>query len=145
MPGRTEVIHAVRRSLLACTLLLSAAGCTPPAAAGGGAEASAGAEAESGVALLNRDEALRAMDRSYDPLMRDAGVTGTVVVDLALQADGTVRAARVVRSTHERFSASAQEAARVLRFAPPSRAGAAVRVQMQFIHRRGEITVLVVQ
>lgn len=60
-------------------------------------------------------------------------------MDVALKTDGAVRAARVVRSTHERFTDSARRIARVLRFTPP---GAAVRVRMEFIHRRGEIAVV---
>ncbi len=103
---------------------------------------SAGADVDaSGVALLNEAEALRAMDRFYDPLRRDAGGTGRVFVDGALQADGTVRDADVVRSTHDRFTDSALRVARLLRFTPPAAAGAAARVRMEVIHRGGEIEV----
>jgi TonB family protein len=115
----------------------------PPATVG--AEADAAAAAAGGVALLNRAEALRAMDRAYEPLLRDAGVTGTVVADLALEPDGTVRAARVVRSTHDSFRVSARAAARAFRFTPPAEAGAVVRVRMEFIYNRGEITVIAVE
>lgn len=119
------------RILLLSALLVSAS-CTPPATVG----------AEGGIALLNQAEAVRAMDMFYDPLLRDAGVTGTVVVDLALEADGTVRESRVVRSTHELFTDSARRAARIMRFTPQAEPGAAVRVRMQFIYRGGEIEVL---
>jgi TonB family protein len=137
--GKLEMIHVVRPLLLPA-LLLAAAACAPPATFD--AEADVAAAAAGGVALLNRAEALRAMDRAYDPLLRDAGVTGTVVADLALEPDGTVRAARVVRSTHESFSASAERAARAFRFTPPAQAGAVVRVRMGFIYNRGEIAVI---
>jgi TonB family protein len=130
------------RTLLFSALLAAVGGCAPPATVGAEAGASVAAGTDGGVALLNQAEALRAMDRFYDPLLRDAGVTGTVVVDVALQADGTVRAARVVRSTHDRFTDSAERAARVLKFTPQAEPGAAVRIQMQFIYRRGEIEVV---
>lgn len=130
------------RALLLGVLLLAAGGCAPPATVGAEAGASVAADSTGGPALLNRAEAVRAMDMFYDPLLRDAGVTGSVVVDVALQADGTVRAARVASSTHERFSDSAERVARLLRFTPPDEAGAAVRVRMEFIYHRGQIAVV---
>ncbi|HEU4880627.1 MAG TPA: TonB family protein [Longimicrobium sp.] len=130
------------RILLLCALLVSAAGCTPPATVGAEAGAPVSAGAEGGVALLNQAEAVRAMDAFYDPLLRDAGVTGTAIVDVVLMADGTVREARVVRATHDSFRVSARQVARTLRFTPRAEPGAAVRVRMEFIHRRGEIAVV---
>jgi TonB family protein len=140
-----KMLHIVRSMLLPALLLVVVAACTPAATAGVEADAPVSASTAGGVALLNRAEALRAMDRAYEPLLRDAGVTGTVVADLALEPDGTVRAARVVRSTHDSFSPSARSAARAFRFAPPAQAGAVVRVRMEFIYNRGEITVIAVE
>src|SRR5690349_14466254 len=98
MMERNESARSMIRILLLSALLVSAGGCTPPATVGAEAGASVSAGEEGGVALLNEAEGRRAMDMFYDPLLRDAGVTGRVFVDVALQADGTVRAARVVRS-----------------------------------------------
>jgi TonB family protein len=141
MIGSGESGRSMIRILLLSALLVSAAGCTPPATGGVEAGAAPSAAADGGVALLNRAEAVRAMDMFYDPLLRDAGVTGRVFVDVALQADGTVRAARVVRSTHERFTDPAERVARLLRFTPQAEPGTAVRLRMEFIYRRGEIVV----
>jgi TonB family protein len=130
------------RILLLSALLVPAAGCTPPATVGAEAAASVSASEEGGVALLNEAEGRRAMDMFYDPLLRDAGVTGRVFVDVALQADGSVRAARVVRSTHELFADPAERVARLLRFTPQAETGTALRLRMEFIYRRGEIAVV---
>lgn len=131
----------IPRPLLVSALAVVAA-CAPPATAGAEGAASVPAGAEGGVSLLNAGDAVRSMDRFYDPLLRDAGVTGTVTVDVALEADGSVRDADVHRSTHDSFSESAMRVAPTLRFSPPAVAGAVVRVRMQFIHRLGEIAVV---
>lgn len=128
----------IPRPLFLCVLLLAA--CTPPATVG--AEAGAGAEAEGGVMLLNASDARQAMDTFYDPLLRDAGVTGRVEVDVTLHADGTVRRWQVESSTHDRFTVSAERVARALRFTPPAAAGAVVRVRMDFVYRQPQIRVV---
>lgn len=134
--------HTLIRIIRPLLVLLALAACAPAATTGAEAGATVSADPAGGVALLNGAEARRAMDMFFDPLLRDAGITGTVIVDLALEADGSVRAARVVRSTHDDFTASAQGVARMLRFTPQAEPGAAVRVRMEFIHRRGEIVVM---
>lgn len=132
---------AFRIPLLAALLAVGAAACTPPATVG--AEADAGVQADtSGITLLNRAEMHRAMDAAYDPLLRDAGVTGRVHVDLTLNADGSVDDADQVDSTHERFSSSARQVAPRLRFSPPPAAGTVVRVRMEFVYRRPEIAIV---
>lgn len=121
------------RSLSFCALLLAA--CAPAA--------TVGAEARPGrVMLLNASDARRAMDFFYDPLLRDAGVTGQVEVDLTLEVDGGVRRWEVDNSTHERFTVSAERVARSLRFTPPQAAGQVVRVRMDFIYRQPRIRVM---
>lgn len=131
----------MNRGLLALALaLLSVNACVPPAVEP--ADAAVSPPAAGDPTLANRTDALRAMDNAYDLLLRDAGVTGTVHAELALNADGTVREVRVVDSTHERFTSSARQAAPRFRFTPPAQPGTSVRVRMQFIYRRGEIGVL---
>lgn len=128
------------RLVVLALALLSVNACVAPAAEP--VDVTVAPPAAGDPQLANRTDALRAMDNTYDLLLRDAGVTGTVHADLTLNADGTVREVRVVDSTHERFSSSARQAAPRFRFTPPARPGTAVRVRMQFIHRRGEIDVL---
>jgi|GEM_PF-4372631 len=130
----------MNRSILALALtVLTVNACVPPAAEPGEAVSPS---ASAGPTLANRTEALRAMDNAYEPLLRDAGVTGTVHANLTLNADGTVREVRVVESTHPSFSVSARLAAPRFRFSAPGQPGTTVRVRMQFIHRRGTIEVL---
>lgn len=138
----TPMIRTLRPLLLSALVL---AACAPPATVGANAEgevSTASADAGSGVALQNEAAAVRMMDLHYDPLMRDAGITGRVVVDVLLQADGGVRESRVVSSTNDRFTGPGTRVARTLRFTPPAEAGAVVRVRMEFIYRRGEIAIV---
>lgn len=128
--------------LFALAFALSLNACAPAATAEADAGATVAPPATGGIALVNRAEALRSMDVRYDLLLRDAGITGTVELDLALNADGSVHESRVAKSTHSRFSQTALEVAPDLRFTPPAQSGAVVRVRMNFVHRRGEIDVL---
>jgi TonB family protein len=129
--------------LLALVLaMVPAAGCAPATAGAEPAPVSAAEPPAGTPRLLNAKEASRAMDTYYDDLLRDAGVTGTVQLDLTLNADGTVGGSQVVSSTHNRFSMSAGRVAPRLRFTPPGPDGAVMRVEMKFVYRRGEIEVL---
>lgn len=102
-------------------------------ASSAGMEASASTSAQAGsVQLLNRAEALQLMDRYYPQLMRDARVTGEVVVRLTLNAEGGVAEQSVLRSTQELFGNAALTVAEQLRFTPPAAAGQRVDVRMQF-------------
>jgi len=114
-------------------LLFSAAGCAASTGATASASTSSTAAESGGVELLNRAEALRLMDRYYPQLLRDARVTGDVVVRLALDAQGGVAEREVLRSTQEQFSNAALTVAEELRFTPPAAAGTRVNVRMQFV------------
>lgn len=103
---------------------------------------SAEASAPAAPRLVNARDAARAIDTWFDPLLRDAGVTGRVVADVALNADGTVARVHVVTSTHETFSLLGRRVARMLRFTPPAGEGATVRVRMELIHRGGSVEVV---
>ncbi|MBW3572834.1 MAG: energy transducer TonB [Gemmatimonadetes bacterium] len=128
--------------LVALGFALSLNACTPAATAEADAGVTVAAPASGGIALVNRAEAIRLMDARYDPLLRDAGVTGTVHLDLTLNADGSVHQTRVVETTHSRFSQSARQVSPHLRFTPPAQNGTILRVRMNFVHGRGEIEVL---
>lgn len=123
-------------SISACAANVGAAAST----AAGPAQASAGA----GVALQNRGEALRLMERNYPELLRDARVTGEVFVQVTLDAAGAVTASTVTRSTQDSFSAAALRVAEALRFSAPPVAGTRVNVRMLFAEA-GAATITVVR
>ena len=69
--------------------------------------------------LRNRDEVIRAMERAYPPLLRDAGIGGTVDVFLRIDEEGSVVEARINQgSAHASLDAAALDVAYVYRFSP---------------------------
>jgi TonB family protein len=93
----------------------------------------AASQSASGVpALQNGREAAQWMDRAFPLLLRDAQVTGEVVMDLTLDAQGNVADMRLVDSSHDAFTDPAESVAPRLRFAPPAQAGQRVRVKLHF-------------
>ena len=80
--------------------------------------------------LRNAQEVQRLTERLYPSLLRESGVTGTVVLRFVIDTDGTVNPATVeiVSATHEGFENAAIEAAKKLRFIPAQVNGTPVRV-----------------
>jgi TonB family protein len=76
--------------------------------------------------LLDRVEA------SYPEEARKQGLTGTVSIRLVVGTDGRVTSATVVKGAGHGFDESALEAARKLRFAPGTRDGTPVAVQIDY-------------
>jgi TonB family protein len=76
--------------------------------------------------LVNPAQIVRALDAEYPPLLRAAGITGTVEVRLGVTAQGGIAAATVVRATDPRFAEAAVRALKVARFRPAQAQGAAV-------------------
>ena len=69
--------------------------------------------------ILNRDEVVQAMGREYPPLLRDAGVGGTVRVYFFIDQDGRVQDRRVdVSSGHAAIDDAALAVAEVYEFSP---------------------------
>ena len=69
--------------------------------------------------ILNRDEVVRAMEREYPPLLRDAGIGGTVKVYFFIDANGVVKAHRIDKSSgHAALDEAALKVASVYRFSP---------------------------
>jgi TonB family protein len=69
--------------------------------------------------ITNRTEVVQAMTEAYPPLLRDAGVSGTVRVYFFIQADGHVVKFQLDRpSTHEALNAAALRVSGVYRFNP---------------------------
>lgn len=123
----------------ALPLLLAAA--LPACATNAGAAASASTQTGA-VVLQNRADAVRSMERGYPQLLRDARVTGDVMLNVTVDAQGAVTDTRVVSSTQELFSAAAQQVARELRFGAPGAGGQQVRVRFEFIPDASRITVV---
>ncbi len=82
--------------------------------------------------LLNRSEFGEAMERRYPPVLRAAGIGGTVVLGVNIDRDGKVAATRLARSSgQEELDAAANEVMRTARFAPAMLQEAPVPVWIQ--------------
>jgi len=69
--------------------------------------------------ILNKSEVVRAMEKAYPPLLRDAGTGGTVIVYFFVGADGTVQRTRIFRSSgHPTLDAAALSVAKTYQFSP---------------------------
>lgn len=67
--------------------------------------------------LRNREDVGRALEREYPPLLRDAGIGGTVVVYLFIDEEGTVQNTRVHTSSgHTSLDEAALRVGNVMRF-----------------------------
>ncbi len=83
--------------------------------------------------LTNADEAVQALQREYPPLLRDAGVGGTVIVWFRVNETGGVGDARVARgSGHQGLDDAALRAASSFEFAPARLGDDPVVVWTQF-------------
>ena len=81
----------------------------------------------------NASDFQRQLARNYPPLLRDAGVTGTVQVRFRVMEDGRVDAEsiQVTNSTHEQFNDPTIRAVRSLRFRPAKVNGRPVKVWVE--------------
>jgi TonB family protein len=69
--------------------------------------------------LRNRGEVMQALERSYPPLLREAGIGGTVHVWFLLDDEGTVAHVQVAQgSGREELDGAALDVARSMRFSP---------------------------
>lgn len=70
--------------------------------------------------LANIAEVQAALAHNYPPLLRDAGVTGTVTLRMRVDADGNVdpRSVTVEQTTHDAFADAATRVAETMRFIP---------------------------
>lgn len=67
--------------------------------------------------ILNRNEVVRAMEREYPPLLRDAGIGGTVRVYFFIDENGAVQDTRIDQSSgHQALDDAALAVADVYRF-----------------------------
>lgn len=69
--------------------------------------------------LKNRDEVGRALEREYPPLLRDAGIGGTVIIYLFIDEEGVVQNTKVNTSSgHTSLDDAALRVGNVMRFSP---------------------------
>lgn len=69
--------------------------------------------------ILNRDDVVRAMEREYPPLLRDAGIGGTVRVYFFIDENGQVQDHRIDQSSgHQALDDAALKVAAIYRFSP---------------------------
>ncbi len=69
--------------------------------------------------IRNRAEVARALQESYPPLLRDAGIGGTIDVWFFIDDEGVVQRTAVDKSSgHQALDQAALEVARVIRFTP---------------------------
>lgn len=69
--------------------------------------------------IQNRNEVIRAMEREYPPLLRDAGIGGTVKVYFFIDENGQVQDTRIDQSSgHSALDDAAMNVAEVYRFSP---------------------------
>jgi protein TonB len=81
-------------------------------------------------ALANTSEVQRILQRTYPPLLRDAGIVGEARLQFVINTDGRVDPAtvQVVGATNEQFGDAARRAVEHFRFKPASMMGEPVRV-----------------
>jgi periplasmic protein TonB len=81
----------------------------------------------------NSSDFQRQLARNYPPLLRDAGVTGTVQVRFRVLEDGRVdsESIQITSSTHEQFNDPTMRAVRALRFRPAKVNGRPVKVWVE--------------
>jgi len=83
--------------------------------------------------IQNRDEVMRAMMREYPPLLRDAGIGGTVVVWFFIDEEGRVQQTQVNQSSgHQALDEAALAVADIYRFSPALNRDRRVPVWVQF-------------
>jgi protein TonB len=69
--------------------------------------------------ILNRSEVVRAMEREYPPLLRDAGIGGRAVVYFFIDEDGRVQDFRISETSgHQALDDAALKVANIYRFSP---------------------------
>ncbi len=80
--------------------------------------------------ISNSSEVQRALERNYPPLLRDAGITGTVTVRMRVNESGRVDAESITieNSSNEGFNDATKRAVERIRFRPAKVGGRAVKV-----------------
>jgi TonB family protein len=98
---------------------------------GGGEGQGGGIPIEKFPQLLNRSEILKLLRKLYPAAEREAGIESVVVVDLHLDAQGSVVQADLVGSGGQDFDEVAQTVAKKMRFSPAKVKGGPIPVKIR--------------
>jgi len=83
--------------------------------------------------VLNKNEVVQAMAKVYPPMLRDAGIGGTVLIYFFIDEMGVIKDHRVWRSSgHWQLDSAALQVADVYRFSPALNRDKKVPVWVQF-------------
>jgi len=83
--------------------------------------------------ILNRNAVVRAMEREYPPLLRDAGIGGTVLIYFFIDEEGRVQDRRVNESSgHQSLDDAALAVSEIYRFTPAMNRDKKVPVWVSF-------------
>jgi TonB family protein len=81
--------------------------------------------------MLNREEVVRALERSYPPMLRAAGIGGSVRVSVDIPLDGRPTDVRILESSgYPALDEAAIRVVQVMRFSPAQRDGRAVATRI---------------
>ncbi|HLL84150.1 MAG TPA: energy transducer TonB [Longimicrobium sp.] len=135
-------IAAAPPVLLVCAALLLAAcasggGAAPEPRPAGSATGSVDTARVYGVdevtvkaRLANSSTVARALEQNYSGVQRDAGLEGTVDLQMTVERNGHTSSIVVVRSSDAVFNTAAVNVARAMRFSPAQVNGVPVRVRI---------------
>ena len=83
-------------------------------------------------AVKNTAEVLRALQREYPPMLKDAGIGGTVIMWFLLSEEGDIIKFQIEkRSKHKQFDVAAMKVAPIFKFSPASNQLKKIRVWVQ--------------
>ncbi len=86
-----------------------------------------------GPSILNKTEVIKSMERNYPPLLRDAGIGGTVIVYFFINEKGVVKDTRIFKSSgHAQLDSAALKVSEVYKFSPALNRDKKVPVWVQF-------------
>lgn len=120
----------------------TAAGTAPPPPAPPGTGTGTGVDTnrtyterlvEEPAALRNRGDIARILSRNYPRTLRDAGITGRVVVQFVVNQDGRVESSsvKIISASKQEFGSATREALEEFRFRPGKVGGQSVRQLVQ--------------
>jgi len=83
--------------------------------------------------ILNRNDVIRAMEREYPPLLRDAGIGGTVLIYFFIDEEGRVQDTQINTSSgHQSLDDAALAVSEIYRFTPAMNRDKKVPVWVSF-------------
>jgi hypothetical protein len=92
--------------------------------------------------IINDEEAEAQMRALYPPQLADVGVGADAIMEVTLDANGTVQTARDIRVTNAHFRGAALSVAHALQFTAPPAAGTVVRVMMRWRTARTSVEIM---